>query len=192
EIAPLTAEGTILGTFQYMAPEQLEGREADSRTDIFAFGAVLYEMATGRKAFSGRSQASLIGAILKDEPAPISTVQAMAPPALDRVVKPCLAKAPEDRWQTAHDVMLQLQGILEGDSQTAAAASLAPRRGGRQRLAWSLAALAVVLALAGAAAAVLFARPAPLGSRSGRAPVLPPAGRAFFPPRSLPGFLRRP
>src|SRR5215813_8526152 len=118
----LTAEGTILGTFQYMAPEQLEGREADSRTDIFAFGALLYEMATGRKAFSGRSQASLIGAILKDEPAPISTVQAMAPPALDRVVKTCLAKDSEDRWQTAHDVMLQLQGIFEGGSQAAAAA----------------------------------------------------------------------
>ncbi|HKA37028.1 MAG TPA: serine/threonine-protein kinase, partial [Thermoanaerobaculia bacterium] len=104
----LTQEGTILGTFQYMAPEQLEGREADARTDIFAFGAVLYEMATGRKAFSGRSQASLISSIMKEEPAPISTLVPMAPPALDRVVKTCLAKDPEDRFQTAHDVRLQL------------------------------------------------------------------------------------
>src|SRR5262249_25573690 len=181
----LTAEGTILGTFQYMAPEQLEGREADSRTDIFAFGALLYEMATGRKAFSGRSQASLIGAILKDEPAPISTVQAMAPPALDRVVKTCLAKDSEDRWQTAHDVMLQLQGIFEGGSQAAAAAPLAPGRGRRQRLAWSLAALAAVLALAAAAAALLFARRAQMGSRSVRASILPPDGWSFIPTGSL-------
>ncbi|HXM78289.1 MAG TPA: serine/threonine-protein kinase, partial [Thermoanaerobaculia bacterium] len=107
----LTQEGTILGTFQYMAPEQLEGREADARTDIFAFGAVLYEMATGRKAFEGKSQASLIGSILRDEPAPISVVQPMTPPALDRVVKTCLAKEPDDRFQTAHDAKLQLQWI---------------------------------------------------------------------------------
>ena len=93
----LTQEGTILGTFQYMAPEQLEGKEADPRTDIFAFGAVLYEMATGQKPFGGKSQASLIAAILEREPPAISTVQPMTPPALDRVVKTCLAKDPEDR-----------------------------------------------------------------------------------------------
>src|SRR5207249_2304386 len=83
----LTQEGTILGTFQYMAPEQLEGREADARTDIFAFGAVLYEMATGKKAFSGTSQASLISSIMKEEPAPLSALQPMTPPALERVVR---------------------------------------------------------------------------------------------------------
>src|SRR5262249_49522717 len=88
----LTQEGTILGTFQYMAPEQLEGKEADARSDIFAFGAVLYETATGKKAFSGSSQASLISAILRDDPLPISQVQPMSPPALDRVVRGCLAK----------------------------------------------------------------------------------------------------
>src|SRR5438552_13110980 len=153
----LTAEGTILGTFQYMAPEQLEGREADARSDIFAFGAVLYEMATGQKAFSGRSRASLIGAILKDEPPPISAVQPMTPPALDRVVKTCLAKDPDDRWQTAHDVMLQLQWIAEGGSQAAVPAPLVARRKGRERLAWGVAA---VLALATVAlAAALVARP---------------------------------
>src|SRR6058998_2042816 len=84
---PLTAEGTIIGTFQYMAPEQLEGKEADARSDIFSFGTVLYEMATGKKAFEGRSQASLIAAILEHEPAPISVAAPMAPPALDRVIK---------------------------------------------------------------------------------------------------------
>src|SRR5499425_1091073 len=92
----LTQEGTILGTFQYMAPEQLEGKDADARTDIFAFGCALYEMATGRKAFSGTSQASLITAIMSSDPAPISTLQPMTPPALDRAVKTCLAKDPED------------------------------------------------------------------------------------------------
>src|SRR5262245_60502464 len=97
----LTAQGTILGTFQYMAPEQLEGKEADTRTDIFALGAVLYEMATGKKAFSGTSQASLIGAILHTEPPSISAIEPMSPPALDRVVRTCLAKDPEERWQSA-------------------------------------------------------------------------------------------
>ncbi len=95
----LTQPGAILGTFQYMAPEQLEGNEADARTDIFAFGAVLYEALTGQRAFHGKSQASLIGAILKDEPPPVSTVQTMTPPALDHVIRRCLAKEPDDRWQ---------------------------------------------------------------------------------------------
>jgi serine/threonine protein kinase len=95
----LTAQGTILGTLQYMAPEQLEGKEkeVDARTDIFAFGAVVHEMATRKKAFEGKSQASVIGAILKDDPPPISSLQPMTPPALDRVVKKCLAKEPEKR-----------------------------------------------------------------------------------------------
>jgi eukaryotic-like serine/threonine-protein kinase len=142
----LTQQGTILGTFQYMAPEQLEGKEADPRSDIFAFGAVLYEMATGRKAFSGKSHAALISAILKDEPAPISTVAPMTPPALDRVVKTCLAKDPEDRFQTAHDIKLQLQWIAEGGSQVGLPAPVAQRRKSRERLAWGLAAAASVAA----------------------------------------------
>src|SRR6266852_3912351 len=140
----LTVEGTIVGTFQYMAPEQLEGREADVRTDIFAFGAVLYEMATGQKAFSGRSQASLIGAIMHTEPPPVSTVQPMTPPALDRVVKTCLAKDAEDRFQTAHDVKLQLQWIAEGGSQAGLPAPAVARRKSRERLAWGIAATAIL------------------------------------------------
>src|SRR5262249_33850054 len=126
----ITSQGTILGTFQYMAPEQLEGRGADARTDIFAFGAVIYEMATGKKAFRGESQASLITAIMSSDPVPISTVQPATPPALDQVVKTCLAKDPDDRWQTAHDVMLQLGWISESGSQ---ANALAPRAGSRNR-----------------------------------------------------------
>ena len=143
----LTQEGAILGTFQYMAPEQLEGREADARTDIFALGAVLYEMATGRKAYSGSNQASLISAILRDDPAPISQVRPMAPVALDRIVKTCVAKDPEDRWQSAGDVGKELKWIAEGSSSGVQAPLpvLATRRS-RERLAWALAAGAVVAA----------------------------------------------
>src|SRR6476646_9739186 len=130
----LTQEGSILGTFQYMAPEQLEGKEADVRSDIFSFGALLYEMATGRKAFSGASQASLISAIMREEPAPIATLQPMTSPALDRVVKTCLAKDPEDRFQTAHDAKLQLQWIAEGGSQAGVPAPVAARRRSRERV----------------------------------------------------------
>jgi eukaryotic-like serine/threonine-protein kinase len=145
---PLTERGTVLGTFQYMAPEQLEGAEADSRSDIFAFGAVLYEMATGRKAFTGKSQASLIGSILRDDPAPVSEVAPMVPPALNRVVKTCLAKDPEHRFQTAHDIKLQLEWIAEGGSQAGLPAPVVARRKNREKFAWSTAA---VLAIAAAA-----------------------------------------
>ena len=107
--APLTQEGAILGTFQYMAPEQLEGQEADARTDIFAFGAVVYEMVTGTKAFDGKSQASLISAVMTSEPPIPSEVQPAAPTQLDRIVTKCLSKDPENRWQTARDVTTELQ-----------------------------------------------------------------------------------
>ena len=126
--SPLTQEGTILGTFQYMSPEQLEGREADVRSDIFAFGAVLYEMATGKKAFSGASQASLISAIMKEEPAPIAALAPMAPRALDRVVRTCLAKDPEDRWQSARDLGAELKWIAGGGSDVAGAVAAVPSR----------------------------------------------------------------
>jgi serine/threonine protein kinase len=110
----LTLEGTILGTFQYMAPEQLEGREVDTRTDIFAFGALLYEMATGRKAFDGRTQASVMGAILKDTPPPMAGFEPAIPAALDRLVTRCLAKDTDRRWQTARDLEDELRWIAEG------------------------------------------------------------------------------
>ncbi len=105
---PLTGEGAILGTLQYMAPEQLEGKETDARTDIFALGSVLYEMATGRKAFDDTSQASLISTIMTAEPPAISMVQPLTPPGLERVVKTCLHKDPDARWQSAHDAKLEL------------------------------------------------------------------------------------
>src|SRR6266542_1384827 len=141
----LTAEGTILGTFQYMAPEQLEARDSDARTDIFAFGAVVYEMATGQKAFSGRSRASLIGAILKDEPPLISTVQPMTPPALDRVVRTCLAKDPDDRWQSANDLKRELTWIAQAGSPTGVVASRPPRA---RWLLWLITGAALVIAAA--------------------------------------------
>ncbi|HEX9304739.1 MAG TPA: protein kinase [Thermoanaerobaculia bacterium] len=139
----LTKEGAILGTFQYMAPEQLEGKDADARTDIFALGVVLYEMATGKKAFSGATQASLISSILRDEPQPVSQVQPMSPPALDRIVKTCLAKDPEERWQSAGDVGKELRWIAEG-SQVGTAVAAAPRR----RRDWFVWAAAAVLLFA--------------------------------------------
>jgi Tol biopolymer transport system component len=169
----LTQTGTILGTFQYMAPEQLEGADADARSDIFAFGAVLYEMATGQKAFHGKTQASLIGSILKDEPPAISTVAPMTPPALDRVIRTCLAKDPENRFQTAHDVKLQLQWIAEGGSQAGLPAPVVARRKNREKLAWAVAAAGV---LAAAALAVGFIRRAPAPRRMVRFEIPTPEG----------------
>jgi dipeptidyl aminopeptidase/acylaminoacyl peptidase/predicted Ser/Thr protein kinase len=175
--APLTGHGTILGTLQYMAPEQLEGREADSRTDIFAFGAVLYEMATGQKAFSGKSQASLISAIMGSQPAPVSSIARMTPPAFDRVVRTCLAKDPDDRWQTAHDVRLELTWVAEGGSAVGLPALVVAKRKTRERLAWAVAALlGVVAALA---AGYLLRAPKPL--QAVRTSILPPAGTMFDP-----------
>ncbi len=124
----ITAQGTILGTLQYMAPEQVEGREVDARTDIFAFGVVVYEMATGKKAFEGKSQASLMAKILETDPAPMSALAPMTPPSLDRIVKRCLAKDPDDRWQSARDIEAELKWIADGGSQTATAnGAAAPR-----------------------------------------------------------------
>src|SRR3984893_10398980 len=102
--SPVTQEGTIVGTFQYMSPEQVEAKEVDGRSDIFSFGAVLYEMLTGKRAFPGKSQFSVASAVLEKDPEPISTHQPLTPPALDRAIRVCLAKDPEDRWQTTRDL----------------------------------------------------------------------------------------
>lgn len=143
----LTEEGVIVGTFRYMAPEQLEGKDTDGRTDIFALGALLYEMSTGRSAFSGASRASVIAAIMRSEPTPISDRQPLIPPALDRVVQTCLAKDPDERWQTAHDVRLQLEWIRDAGSQTGVPRVTARRPITRERIAWASAAF-LLLAVA--------------------------------------------
>ena len=143
---PLTAQGTVVGTFQYMSPEQVEGNPADARSDIFALGAVLYEMTTGKRAFEGRTAASAMAAVLEREPPPITSVQPMTPPAFEKLVKACLAKHPDDRWQTAHDVKLQLQQILEGGSQITSSAVVAVPRKRSGKLIWALSALSAVLA----------------------------------------------
>ena len=153
---PLTAEGAIVGTFQYMAPEQLEGRETDARSDIFSFGAILYEMATGKRAFDGKTKASLIASILDRQPEPITKLQPLAPPALERVIRHALEKDPDERWQTAHDLLLELRWIAEAGSQAGVAAPVVMRRKRREMLAWVLAAIA--LAAAVAAAAMLSAK----------------------------------
>jgi eukaryotic-like serine/threonine-protein kinase len=177
--AGLTQEGTILGTFQYMAPEQLEGKEADRRSDIFAFGAVLYEMATGRKAFSGASQASLISAIMQNDPPPLSSVQPMSPPALDRVLKKCLAKDPEDRWQNAADLGSELKWIGESGSQVGVSAPVVARRRNRERLAWGMTAVAALVALAAVLAAVRYANRATALSRPMRSSIVLPEKTAL-------------
>ena len=145
---PLTQEGTILGTLQYMAPEQLEGNEADARTDIFAFGAVVYEMVTGKKAFEGKSQASVIAAILEREPPPPSELQPMTPPALDHMVQRCFAKDGDERWQTAYDAMRELKWIGQTGSRKM---DRVPVVQASNRLAWILMAvgsLALAVAIA--------------------------------------------
>src|SRR5687767_6117612 len=174
--AERTAEGTIVGTFHYMAPEQVEGGEADGRSDIFALGLLLYEMATGKKAFSGKSPASLMGAILHSEAPSISSSQPMTPPALDRLVKTCLAKDPADRFQTAHDVKLHLQWIVEGSSAAGVAAPLAARRKRREKFAWALIPAA---AIAAAAATLLVVRLSSEPPRVIQSSLLPPEKSSF-------------
>jgi eukaryotic-like serine/threonine-protein kinase len=144
---PLTAEGTLVGTFQYMSPEQVEGKEADVRSDIFALGAVLYEMATGKKAFEGKTTASVIAAVLEREPSPLSTLRPMIPPALDRLVRKCLAKVPEERWQSAKDLHDELKWILESGSQAGVPAPVIIQRKSRERFAWMWAAGATIIVL---------------------------------------------
>jgi eukaryotic-like serine/threonine-protein kinase len=167
---PLTAQGTILGTFQYMAPEQLEGLEADPRTDIFALGCVIYEMATGRRAFQGASKTSLIAAIVSSQPEPISSSVAMTPPALDHVVRKCLEKDRDDRWQSAQDVASELGWISEAGSQAAGAAHFAKAARPGAWLGWLVAA-----AIAGAWTVATLTRK-PASSPRVETAVVPPEG----------------
>ena len=153
-----TAEGTILGTLQYMAPEQVEGREADARSDIFAFGATLYEMVTGTRAFDGDTPAAVIGAILKDDPPPMSTRQPLSPAALDHVVRLCLTKDPEMRWQSAHDLREELAWIAS-DLTNAAGPVTIGRARWRERVAWL--AVGATLAALTILGIVAFGRDAP-------------------------------
>ena len=152
----------LLGTVPYMAPEQLEGHGVDARTDIFAFGAIVYEMAAGRRAFAGDSQASLIAAILEREPEPISGDPPLTPPGLERLVRKCLAKDPDARWQSASDIADELRWLSTG-SGGAAVSPAAVRRGPRFRR-WTIA--AAVLLLAGVAAFALWQR-SQSGNRAG-------------------------
>ncbi len=128
QTTPLTGVNTILGTMQYMAPEQLEGKEADARSDIFAFGTVLYEMSTGKKAFEGSSSATLIAAIIEREPISISVIMPMTPPLFERLVKKCLSKDPRKRWQSASDLSDELRWMSQAGSQVGLPAHLAARR----------------------------------------------------------------
>jgi serine/threonine-protein kinase len=180
---PFTSSGTILGTLQYMAPEQVEGNPADHRADIFAFGAIVYEMATGKRAFEGASQASLIGAILKDEPRPISTLQPLSPPGFDALIATCLAKDPDERWQSAADVARQLRLLQTGLSQPSLPLSVAGAASERRsRRPWSLAlgAFALGLVLAGASAYYVL-RPTPPAVRPVTRMSVPVAIRSNLP-----------
>jgi Tol biopolymer transport system component len=170
----LTEEGTLLGTLAYMAPEQLEGRESDGRSDIFALGATLYEMAAGKKAFSGASRASLISSILRDDPAPISQVAPMSPRSLDRVIGRCLAKDPERRWQSARDVGLELEEIGREGAVARPRAGVSSKRPSR----W-FAGLAAAGILAAAIALLLLRRPASSPTPPVRFSVHAPQGTRF-------------
>jgi serine/threonine protein kinase/Tol biopolymer transport system component len=141
-MSPLTSVGEVIGTIQYMSPEQIEGKKADARSDLFALGAVLYEMATGKRAFAGKSQISVASAILEKDPEPISATQPLTPPAFEHVVLRCLIKDPDERWQTARDLAGELKWIAEGVRLTKAPEPV-PRH--RERLAWGLAALCIAL-----------------------------------------------
>ena len=133
---PLTGSGTIVGTIHYMSPEQLGGVEADARSDIFAFGAVLYEMTTGQRPFKGTSQAHLIAAIIERDPPSIATVSPMIPPGIERLIRKCLDKDPDKRWQSAGDLADEIRWLLQSGSQAAIPAPVRATRRFRLRLGW--------------------------------------------------------
>jgi len=178
----VTAQGTILGTFQYMAPEQIEGLDADARTDVFAFGALLFEMLTGRTAFEGKTRASLLGAILKDEPPRLSTVQPLSPLALDRIVATCLAKDRDDRYQSARDLLRELKWAA---SDTATNAPVAPSRRAptrSSRVAWFTAAVATTALAAVSVVALRYMRGASASVDPIQFTIAPPQDATFAAP----------
>ena len=154
--SPATETGTIVGTFQYMSPEQIEGKELDGRSDIFSLGAVLYEMVTGQRAFQGKGQLSVASAVLEKEPEPISALKPKTPLTLDHAIRRCLAKDPDERWQTARDLMLELKWLAEPGSQAGVSSPAAPRRNLHERMAWGAA--TAFLALTTIALAIGFLR----------------------------------
>jgi eukaryotic-like serine/threonine-protein kinase len=170
DLKNLTAAGTILGTLQYMSPEQLEGKEADTRSDIFAFGTTFYEMVTGKKAFQGKTQVSLMAAILEHDPPAVTSIQPIAPSGLDAIVAGCLTKDPEERWQTARDVVRQLKALeQQPEARPAEDVVITPSR--RSPLAWIV--ICAVLAITGIV----------VGTRMGRQPLSPaPLVRFAVPP----------
>ena len=173
---PLTEKGMVVGTFQYMSPEQVQGKEVDGRSDIFSLGAVLYEMVTGKRAFERKSQLSVAAAIVEDDPAPIASVKPMTPPVLDHAIVCCLAKNPEERWQTARDFALELKWSAESGAQTVTFTSAGPRKTGRPWLAWSVAALLGIIALT----TFLFRGKGPPAARAVRFEIQLPAGTLNF------------
>jgi eukaryotic-like serine/threonine-protein kinase len=175
DASPLTQKGTVVGTFQYMAPEVLQGAEADGRSDIFSFGCVLYEMIAGRRAFEGKSQFSVLGAILDHEPERISAVRPSSPARLDETARRCLAKNPEQRYGCMHDVKIQLEALAES-STTPVTSGAATSGTSNSRMAWLVAGIAVLVAL-GTGAAYVFHSPKP--AMVVRSSILPPAGTAF-------------
>ena len=171
-VAALTGTHTVVGTPQYMAPEQIEARDVDARTDIFAFGCVLYELLTGRRAFDGKTSSSVMAAVLATRPQPIDELVPLTPPALERIVTRCLAKDPEDRWQTARDVAAELQWVAQGGSKVGLPALVSGRRRVREGLAWGAFALA---ALAAIAFGIAWTRRAPQAAGVVRFPLVLPA-----------------
>jgi eukaryotic-like serine/threonine-protein kinase len=171
---PLTQKGTVVGTFQYMAPEVLQGAEVDARSDIFSFGCVLYEMVTGRRAFEGKSQFSVLGAILDKEPERVSAVSPNSPPRLDETVWRCLAKTPDQRYGCMHDVRIQLEQIASTPQVEAAA--LPAQKTSASLVPWLVAGIALLLALSAAAAYFLQS---PKSESVVRSSILPPAGASF-------------
>jgi serine/threonine protein kinase len=177
---PLTREGIVFGTIPYMSPEQVQGREVDRRSDIFSLGAVLYEMATGKRAFAGKNQLSIASAILEKNPSPITSIKASMPPALDHAVATCLAKDPEERWQTARDLGLELKWIAEVDSVTGTPAQVISGQKFRERLAWTVAS-AIAISCVALYIIFFFARPVPQPTQVLRSSLLPPPGSSFLP-----------